>query len=196
VSETRERAKGRVLLQWRRVVRVAMEGVMPESVLRSQVEVGGSLDDVFAFFADAANLEEITPGWLNFRIRSPLPIQMGVGALIDYRIRIRGVPVAWRTQIAAWEPPFRFVDEQLKGPYTLWEHEHTFEPTEGGVLVKDNVRYRVPGGPAAGLVERLWVKPDLERIFAYRREAMLRRFGMPGPGGRHSKALGAAMARL
>lgn len=178
------------------VAGVVMERVMPESVLRSQVEVGGRLDEVFEFFADAANLQEITPQWLNFRILSPLPIEMRVGALIDYRIRVRGLPVTWRTRISAWQPPVRFIDEQLKGPYSLWVHEHTFEATESGVLVKDLVRYRVPGGPAAGLVERLWVKPDLERIFAYRREAMLRRFGMPGPAGRRAAVLGAAMSRL
>lgn len=124
---------------------------------------------MFPFFADARNLERITPPWLRFRILTPGPIEMRVGALIDYRLRIRGVPVRWRTRIAAWEPPHRFVDEQVRGPYRRWVHEHTFEPTDGGTLCRDRVEYAVPGG---ALIARLLVRPDVERIFAYRRAVL------------------------
>ena len=125
--------------------------------------------EVFPFFADAANLERLTPPWLSFRILTPRPVAMAAGALIDYRLRIRGVPVRWRTRIAVWEPPDRFVDEQLRGPYRLWVHEHTFAERDGGTLCRDQVRYAVPGG---ALVDRLLVRPDVERIFAWRRRAL------------------------
>jgi ligand-binding SRPBCC domain-containing protein len=131
------------------------------------------IDEVFAFFGDAHNLQRITPPFLNFRILTPAPITMGVGTLIDYRIKLRGVPITWRTRISAWEPSRRFIDEQLKGPYRTWIHEHTFEPeTRGGVagtLCRDVVTYSAPGG---SLIHRTLVRPDLERIFRYRQSAM------------------------
>ena len=130
--------------------------------------------EVFPFFADAANLERLTPPWLEFRILTPRPVAMREGALIDYRLRIRGVPVRWRTRIAAWEPPDRFVDEQVRGPYRLWVHEHLFVERDGGTLCRDEVRYAVPGG---ALVDRLLVRPDVERIFAWRRRALAELFG-------------------
>ena len=135
--------------------------------------------DVFPFFADAANLERITPPWLRFRIPTPLPIDMRAGALIDYRLRLRGVPVRWRTEITAWEPPHRFVDEQLRGPYRWWVHEHRFEPIEGGTLATDRVEYGVPGGR---LAQRLLVGRDLERIFRYRQQALRDELGAANPG--------------
>ena len=88
-------------------------------------------EEVFPFFADAFNLEAITPPFLRFKVTTEAPIEMQVGALIDYKLRLHGIPITWRTRIAAWEPPYRFVDEQLKGPYSLWRHEHTFEEVEG-----------------------------------------------------------------
>jgi ligand-binding SRPBCC domain-containing protein len=127
-------------------------------------------EQVFAFFADARNLEAITPPWLAFRITTPGPIVMEPGALIDYRLRLRGVPIGWRTRISAWEPPHRFVDEQLRGPYSLWQHEHTFEDVDGGTLVSDRVTYSHFGGR---LINGLLVRPDLERIFAYRKQRTL-----------------------
>lgn len=130
-------------------------------------------ESVFPFFADAANLESITPPWVHFRTLTPLPIEMREGTLIDYRLRLRGLPLRWRTLISAWEPPHRFVDEQLRGPYRLWIHEHTFEPRDGGTLACDRVRYAVPFDC---LVHRLLVRPDLERIFQYRTEALRRHF--------------------
>lgn len=130
--------------------------------------------EVFPFFADAANLQAITPPWLDFRILTPGPIEMRPGVLIDYRISLRGLPLKWRTQICVWEPPFRFVDQQLKGPYRQWIHEHTFEEKDGGTLCRDVVDYAVPGG---ALVNRFFVRRDVEKIFAYRREQLALRFG-------------------
>jgi len=131
-------------------------------------------EEVVPFFANAANLERLTPPWLTFRLLTPTPIEMRAGALIDYRLRVRGVPLRWRTRIAVWEPPDRFVDEQLRGPYRLWVHEHTFAEADGGTLCRDDVRYAVPGG---ALVDRWLVRPDIERIFAYRREVLSGLFG-------------------
>lgn len=133
-------------------------------------------DEVFAFFADAANLDAITPPWVKFRTITPGPIEMRAGTLIDHRLRIRGFPIRWRTRITAWEPPARFVDEQLRGPYRLWVHEHLFEERNGGTLVRDRVRYAVPFDFIA---HSLLVRRDVERIFAWRTECLKRRFG-PG----------------
>ena len=124
-------------------------------------------EKIFPFFADAANLEAITPPWVNFQTLTPTPIEMKPGTLIDYRIKIHGIPVKWRTRINAWEPPYRFVDEQLRGPYRKWVHEHTFEEKDGGTLCSDRVEYAVPGG---WLIDKLFVRRDVERIFAYRQE--------------------------
>jgi len=137
--------------------------------------------DVFAFFADAQNLERITPPWLHFRITSPLPIAMAAGTLIDYRLRLHGVPISWRTRIAVWEPPVRFVDEQLRGPYRRWVHEHLFIDRDGGTECRDRVEYAVPGG---AVVDRLLVRPDVERIFAFRAAALTTLFGGSAASGR------------
>lgn len=125
--------------------------------------------EIFAFFGDAGNLQTLTPPWVHFQILSPLPIQMQAGALIDYRIKIHGVPVRWRTRITTWEPNIRFADEQLKGPYRFWFHEHLFEDKDGGTLMTDKVTYRVWGGP---LIDRLFVRKDLDRIFRFRTKRM------------------------
>ena len=130
--------------------------------------------EVFPFFADARNLERLTPPWLRFAMLTPAPVEMKPGALIDYRLRLRGVPIRWRSEITAWEPPVRFVDEQRRGPYRLWIHEHRFEEVEGGTLAHDAVRYAVAGG---WLVDRLLVRRDIDRIFAYRRAALRQMFG-------------------
>lgn len=130
------------------------------------------IDTAFAFFADAGNLERLTPPWLHFRILSQLPLEMRRGALIDYELRLRGMPIRWRTEITTWEPPFRFVDKQVRGPYQLWEHTHTFEAVGDATLVTDEVIYVVPGARAGDFVNTLMVRPDLERIFSYRRDQM------------------------
>ena len=132
------------------------------------------LSEVFPFFSEAKNLEQLTPDWLNFQILSPLPIEMRVGALIDYRIRLYKVPMRWRTLISAWEPPHRFVDEQLRGPYSIWWHEHTFVEKDGGTLLADRVRYQAPLG---FLSHPLIVNRQLQRIFEYRTDVIRRLFG-------------------
>ena len=136
-----------------------------------------SIDRVFEFFSDAANLQAITPPWVHFRITTALPIDMHVGTLIDYQLKLHGLPVKWRTRISAWEPPYRFVDEQLRGPYRRWIHEHTFAEHEAGTICKDRVRYVVPGGPLAPLINRLFVEKDVQRIFAHRARRMAELLG-------------------
>ena len=132
-----------------------------------------AITEVFPFFADAGNLEEITPDYLNFHIVTPLPIEMRPGALIDYRLRLHLIPIKWRTEITAWEPPHRFVDQQLRGPYKFWHHEHLFSEHSGVTTVTDIVDY----GVALGFIMHpLLVSHDLKRIFAYRRAALARHF--------------------
>lgn len=127
----------------------------------------------FALFAEAGNLEAITPPWLGFRIFSPVAIELAEGALIEYRLRLHGIPVRWRTRIEVWEPPRRFVDVQLSGPYALWHHTHEFAADgPGATVVRDRVRYRVGFGPLGVAALRLFVRRDLERIFDYRRVAI------------------------
>lgn len=123
-------------------------------------------DKVFEFFADAGNLQRITPPWLDFRIITPQPIPMHPGALIDYRLRVRGVPLRWRSKITVWEPPVRFVDEQVRGPFRRWIHEHSFEEVTAGTIAYDRLRYAVWGG---GLINWLIVRHDIAKIFAYRK---------------------------
>jgi len=131
-------------------------------------------EKVFPFFADARNLETLTPPWLHFHVLTPGEIPMRTGALIDYQLRIHGVPVRWRTEITAWHPPAGFTDEQRRGPYRLWRHIHTFAEKHGGTQCQDRVEYAVPGG---ALVNRLWVRRDVEKIFAYRAAALQKHFG-------------------
>ena len=130
-------------------------------------------EELFPFFADAGNLDALTPPWLHFHIVTPPPIIMREGALIDYKLRVLGMPLRWRTRINVWQPPHRFVDEQIRGPYRQWIHEHTFEPRDGGTLARDLVRYAVP---LDFLVHRWLVQPDIEKIFRHRSEALRTRF--------------------
>lgn len=138
-------------------------------VLSTQIWVPQKRPDVFALFADAFQLEKLTPPWLRFRVLTQSPIEMHTGRLIDYQLNLHGFPVRWRTEITDWEPPFHFQDSQIRGPYSLWVHTHTFEEVDGGTLVRDRVVYRVPGG---SLVNRLLVQGDLRRIFRYRHEQL------------------------
>jgi ligand-binding SRPBCC domain-containing protein len=124
-----------------------------------------SPDEVFAFFADAHNLERLTPPFLRFEVLTPAPVDMPEGTLIDYRLRLHGLPIRWQSRIVVWDPPHRFVDRQLRGPYGSWVHTHSFQPMQEGTLVTDMVDYAVPGG---SLVQRFFVGPDLEKIFDYR----------------------------
>jgi ligand-binding SRPBCC domain-containing protein len=129
---------------------------------------------VFSFYADARNLEAITPPWLGFRITTPGVIEMRPGTVIEYRLRLHGVPVRWRTRIVAWEPGAMFCDLQLRGPYRHWEHLHTFEPVDGGTIVRDRVTYALPLGPLGRLAHALVVRRDLEAIFDFRQQATAR----------------------
>jgi ligand-binding SRPBCC domain-containing protein len=142
--------------------------------LHAETFVPRELDDVFEFFADASNLERLTPSWIRFRICTPLPIHMRAGRLIEYKLRIRGIRMRWRSEITVWEPTQRFVDEQRRGPYRSWRHEHRFEAVEGGTRVIDDVYYGVPGGP---LVHALLVGRDLKKIFRFRQQTLEAMFG-------------------
>ena len=155
-----------------RLMSVLAAGERPARGLRSfalDTLVGADVTEAFAFFADAENLERLTPPWVNFHIRSPRPVAMQEGAIIDYRITIRGIPMPWRTRIDVWEPGRRFVDQQIAGPYQWWRHEHIFEPHAHGTRVIDRVEY-VPRLRAlsAPLVHR-----DVARIFAFRQRALV-----------------------
>lgn len=135
---------------------------------------------IFAFFSDVNNLDALTPPWLHFRILTP-EVKLQQGVEIAYTLRWRGIPLRWLTEIGVWEPPNRFVDQQQRGPYRRWIHEHTFEETEGGTLMRDRVDYAVPGWFLAPLIQRWVVTPDVERIFAYRLEKMRSLFGVEDP---------------
>lgn len=130
-------------------------------------------EELFPFFADAGNLERITPPWLHFKVLTPTPVSMREGSIIDYKLRVRGLPLRWRTRIKVWEPPHRFVDEQLHGPYRQWIHEHTFEPRNGGTICRDMIRYAVPMDFP---MHRWFVRPDIERIFQFRAHALQSKF--------------------
>ncbi len=136
---------------------------------KSEIWLPKAVDVIFAFFADPRNLQILTPDWLRFQILTKDPMVMGTGSLIDYRIRIHGIPWRWQTRIDVWEPPYRFVDIQLKGPYTLWYHEHRFVPDDSGTTCLDRVEYAVPVGV---WVDRLLVRPDIEKIFEFRRKKL------------------------
>lgn len=143
-------------------------------VLIAQQSLPGTPEQVFPFFADAFNLERITPPWLRFSVLTPGPIDVGEGTLIDYRLRLHGVPLRWHTRITGWDPPHRFSDEQISGPYRVWRHLHTLEPLAGGrTLSRDAVEYRIRGGRAVQAVaQRVLVERDLRAIFEYRRHRL------------------------
>jgi ligand-binding SRPBCC domain-containing protein len=145
--------------------------------LQREQYVDRPLADVFDFFAEAYNLERITPPWLSFTVLTPDPIEMRVGTLIDYRLRVHGIPLRWTSRIEDWEPGRSFVDRQLRGPYGLWHHRHTFDEQGQGTVVRDEVDYAMPFGALGDLAHPLFVRRDLERIFTYRHEAVPRLLG-------------------
>ncbi len=133
--------------------------------------------ELFTFFGDAFKLQEITPAILNFRVITPAPIHIQAGTLINYKLKVRGIPLRWTTRISDWNPPYSFRDEQLKGPYRQWIHTHTFTPENGGTRCDDLVEYAPPGGPLAPLINKLVVQRDVEQIFAYRAKVLAELFG-------------------
>ena len=139
--------------------------------LHTALELPLPIDEVFAFFAEAGNLQRITPPELRFEILTPLPLEMRRGTLLEYRLGLLGVPFRWRTEIAAWDPPHGFIDVQLSGPYAVWEHTHVFVPTDAGTLIDDRVRYRLPLSPLGDVAYPV-VRRQLKRIFSYRQEAV------------------------
>lgn len=141
--------------------------------LTTELLVGEPRELVFEFFADAFQLETITPPWLHFSVQTPRPIEMHAGTMIDYRLRLHGLPIRWQSKISNWEPPSQFVDEQTKGPYQYWHHLHTFEEADGGTLVRDTVHYALMLG---FILHPLLVRRDLTKIFEFRRETMSRIF--------------------
>ena len=137
---------------------------------RTEVVFDSPIEEVFEFFSSAENLETLTPPWLNFKILTKLPLRVSAGSLLDYKISLHRIPIKWRTEISVWQPPVRFVDQQLRGPFKLWRHEHTFQDLEQGrTRMLDEVTYIPRGG---SLIHRFFVKPDLERIFLYRQEKL------------------------
>jgi ligand-binding SRPBCC domain-containing protein len=141
-------------------------------VLRREQRLEAPPSVVFPFFADARNLEAITPPLLGFRLLTPQPIAMGVGTFLQYALRVHGVPVRWDTLIQEWDPPHRFVDVQVRGPYRLWHHTHSLVAVDGGAatLMRDTVRYSVGFGVLGEAARRGLVRRDLEAIFAFRAE--------------------------
>jgi ligand-binding SRPBCC domain-containing protein len=148
-------------------------GRMKIHTFHSEIWLPRPLDACFLFFADARNLEVITPPWLKFSVAGSVPSTIHEGARIQYSLRLRGIPIHWASEITAWEPPHLFVDEQKRGPYRLWKHEHRFAARDNGTEVVDHVRYAVLGG---SLINLLFVAPDVRKIFDYRRQKLLEIF--------------------
>lgn len=146
-------------------------------VLESEQWVPASLEEVFRFFSDAGNLELLTPQWLRFQILTPQPIPMFPGTLIDYRLHWHSIPMRWRTEITAWQPPHAFEDLQLKGPYKLWHHTHRFQAVDGGTLIRDRVEYSLPFGIVGRMVHAFSVRRNVESIFAFRERKVEEIFG-------------------
>ena len=153
--------------------------------LSSSVWLPQPLEHAFDFFSEARNLEELTPPWLRFQVLTPEPIEMREGQKIDYKLRLRGIPLRWQSEITTWDPPRLFVDEQVRGPYRLWVHEHRFEERDGGTLAEDYVRYAVLGGWVA---DRIAIRRDIRRIFQYRRDRLEKIFGTDHSGRRQAKS--------
>jgi len=129
------------------------------------------VEEVFPFFCQVENLQLITPPELDFRILTPLPISVGLGTNVDYQLRLFRIPFRWRSEITVWDPPHRFVDLQIYGPYKLWEHNHTFRSNEGGTVIEDRVIYRLPYWPLGEIAFPL-VRLQLKRIFQYRQQTI------------------------
>ena len=158
-------------------LKLALQNLLPDGkskrngVRRYQTEmwVDAPIDKVFEFFSNPANLEQITPPWLKFKMVQPQYLSIGSGTIIDYRLRLHGIPITWQSEITEWNPPYHFTDVQRKGPYRHWVHTHEFNEAGTGTFIRDSVDYKVPGGY---LVDRLFVRKDIERIFTYRKSKL------------------------
>lgn len=147
---------------------------MSVQVFKAEQRIARSLSDTFEFFSRAANLEQITPPWLRFSILGNEPDSVAAGTVIPYRLRLHGIPLIWVSQIEEFKRDSLFVDRQLIGPYKLWHHRHEFEADGENTVIRDEVRYELPFGAAGSLAELLFVRRDVNRIFAHRREAIER----------------------
>ncbi len=143
---------------------------MKPHILIRETLLNGSMEDVFEFFSKAENLNVITPPVLGFKIITPLPVDMKKGTVIDYKIKLNGIPFNWRTEITKWDPPHCFEDTQIKGPYKVWIHEHKFEARNEKTFMTDTVRYLSPGGPLEFIPHNLFVKKKVNFIFDYRQK--------------------------
>ncbi len=150
---------------------------MSKHLIEREQFVDRPLEEVFSFYAEARNLERLTPGWLRFEVLTPAPVAMGEGTRIEYRLRLHGLPLRWVSLIESWEPGKGFVDRQVRGPYREWHHRHEFEASGTGTIVRDRVRYEVPCGALGEIARRLFVANDLERVFDYRQAAVAEIFG-------------------
>jgi hypothetical protein len=139
--------------------------------LISEQWVPQPLEEAFAFFSRPENLQEITPGWLDFHIVR-VESELHTGSLIEYRLRWHGIPMRWTTEIEVWNPPHRFIDNQLRGPYALWHHQHSFIAENGGTRIRDEVNYALPFGVIGQLAHLLTARRDVEAIFAFRRQRL------------------------
>lgn len=150
---------------------------MKPHLLAFETKLHRPLKEVFDFFSNAENLNKVTPTEVSFSMLTPMPLKMQVGALIDYRIKLSGIPFFWRTQISVWEPPYRFVDEQAKGPYVFWRHEHIFEDKGDYVLMTDRLHYLSPGWFLEPLIDKFFIRPRIEKIWNYRDQQFKVLFG-------------------
>ena len=141
---------------------------MKPHLVNIKTTIDKPLKEVFSFFSNAENLNLLTPPEVNFKILTPLPIIIEQGSLVDYRIKLSGITFYWRTEIIVWEPPFRFVDVQKKGPYQLWKHEHCFEEVQGKTIMTDLVEYLAPGWIFEPIINALYVDRKIRKIFEYR----------------------------
>lgn len=128
------------------------------------------INEVFSFFEKPENLQEITPPYLNFKIITPSPIKMEEGQVISYKIKLRGIPLTWKSLISLYDPPNSFIDEQIRGPYAIWHHTHTFKEEDGGTMIEDEVKYAIPFSIIGRICNHLFIKNDLNKIFQYRKE--------------------------
>ena len=149
---------------------------MTPHILKRETVINRKINELFDFFSKAENLNRITPPELGFKIITPLPIEMKKGTIIDYKIKLSGLPFKWRTEITEWDPPYRFIDTQIKGPYRMWVHEHTFEERGDSTFMTDIVNYVSPGGPLEIIPHLLFVEKKVNQIFDYREKNFAKLF--------------------